>query len=71
MDAWSWDDDRIDRCSTHVIRPDGELDSFCRYYSGFPGTWRGPRRARRGRFRIDRRSAAASRKGRKTAALSS
>jgi uncharacterized radical SAM superfamily Fe-S cluster-containing enzyme len=35
MDAWTWDDDRIDRCCTHVIRPDGKLDSFCRYYSGF------------------------------------
>ena len=33
MDAWSWDEDRIDRCCTHVIRPDGMLDSFCRYYS--------------------------------------
>ncbi len=33
MDAWSWDDDRIDRCCTHVIRPDGRLDSFCRYYA--------------------------------------
>jgi uncharacterized radical SAM superfamily Fe-S cluster-containing enzyme len=33
MDAWSWDEDRIDRCCTHVIRPDGKLDSFCRYYS--------------------------------------
>lgn len=32
MDAWSWDQDRIDRCCTHVIRPDGKLDSFCRYY---------------------------------------
>ena len=32
MDAWTWDDDRIDRCCTHVIRPDGKLDSFCRYY---------------------------------------
>lgn len=32
MDAWSWDEDRIDRCCTHVIRPDGALDSFCRYY---------------------------------------
>jgi uncharacterized radical SAM superfamily Fe-S cluster-containing enzyme len=42
MDAWTWDEDRIDRCCTHVIRPDGELDSFCRYYSGFPGTWHGP-----------------------------
>lgn len=35
MDAWTWDEDRIDRCCTHVIRPDGRLDSFCRYYSGF------------------------------------
>ena len=38
MDAWTWDEDRIDRCCTHVIRPDGKLDSFCRYYSGFPDT---------------------------------
>jgi uncharacterized radical SAM superfamily Fe-S cluster-containing enzyme len=36
MDAETWDEDRIDRCCTHVIRPDGKLDSFCRYYSGFP-----------------------------------
>ena len=35
MDAQTWDQDRIDRCCTHVIRPDGKLDSFCRYYSGF------------------------------------
>ncbi|HZJ15806.1 MAG TPA: radical SAM protein [Chthoniobacteraceae bacterium] len=33
MDAATWDEDRIDRCCTHVIRPDGKLDSFCRYYS--------------------------------------
>lgn len=32
MDSWTWDEDRIDRCCTHVIRPDGALDSFCRYY---------------------------------------
>jgi uncharacterized radical SAM superfamily Fe-S cluster-containing enzyme len=32
MDVRSWDEDRIDRCCTHVIRPDGKLDSFCRYY---------------------------------------
>lgn len=38
MDALTWDQDRIDRCCTHVIRPDGQLDSFCRYYSGFPDT---------------------------------
>jgi uncharacterized radical SAM superfamily Fe-S cluster-containing enzyme len=35
MDAATWDEDRIDRCCTHVMRPDGKLDSFCRYYSGF------------------------------------
>lgn len=34
MDAWTWDQDRIDRCCTHVIRPDGKLDSFCHYYAG-------------------------------------
>lgn len=34
MDAWSWDQDRIDRCCTHVIREDGKLDSFCRHYFG-------------------------------------
>lgn len=33
MDSHTWDQDRIDRCCTHVIRPDGELDSFCRYYA--------------------------------------
>jgi 7,8-dihydro-6-hydroxymethylpterin dimethyltransferase len=33
MDHASWDEDRIDRCCTHVIRPDGKLDSFCRYYA--------------------------------------
>jgi len=36
MDARTWDEDRIDRCCTHVIRPDGKLDSFCRYYFGSP-----------------------------------
>ncbi len=24
MDARTWDEDRIDRCCTHVIRPDGK-----------------------------------------------
>ena len=33
MDAFTWDEDRVDRCCTHVIRPDGKLDSFCRYYA--------------------------------------
>ena len=42
MDARTWDQDRIDRCCTHVIRPDGKLDSFCRYYSGFPDTREAP-----------------------------
>jgi uncharacterized radical SAM superfamily Fe-S cluster-containing enzyme len=42
MDAWTWDEDRIDRCCTHVIRPDGKLDSFCRYYSGFPDSQSAP-----------------------------
>jgi hypothetical protein len=42
MDAWTWDQDRIDRCCTHVIRPDGKLDSFCRYYAGFPDTKQAP-----------------------------
>lgn len=42
MDAWTWDQDRIDRCCTHVIRPDGKLDSFCRYYSGFSDLRAGP-----------------------------
>lgn len=32
MDAWTFDQDRIDRCCTHVIRQDGSLDSFCRHY---------------------------------------
>jgi uncharacterized radical SAM superfamily Fe-S cluster-containing enzyme len=32
MDAWTFDQDRIDRCCTHVIRTDGSLDSFCRHY---------------------------------------
>ena len=36
MDSWTWDEDRIDRCCTHVIRPDGKLDSFCRYYGTSP-----------------------------------
>ena len=36
MDATTWDEDRIDRCCTHVIRPDGRLDSFCRYYADGP-----------------------------------
>lgn len=34
MDAWTFDQDRIDRCCTHVIREDGSLDSFCRHYLG-------------------------------------
>lgn len=33
MDAWTYDQDRIDRCCVHVVGPDGKLDSFCRYYA--------------------------------------
>lgn len=33
MDDWTWDEDRVDRCCTHVIRTDGQLDSFCRHYA--------------------------------------
>ncbi|MEL6330315.1 MAG: radical SAM protein [Planctomycetota bacterium] len=32
MDRFNFDQDRIDRCCTHVVRRDGSLDSFCRYY---------------------------------------
>ncbi len=43
MDAENWDQDRIDRCCTHVIRPDGVLDSFCRYYlNGGPALYQNP-----------------------------
>ncbi len=42
MDASTWDQDRIEHCCTHVIRPDGKLDSFCRYYAGFPDTHSAP-----------------------------
>jgi uncharacterized radical SAM superfamily Fe-S cluster-containing enzyme len=45
MDATTWDQDRIDRCCTHVIRPDGKLDSFCRYYSGFADAHSAPETA--------------------------
>ncbi len=38
MGAETWDEDRIDRCCTHVIRPDGLLDSFCRYYANMAKT---------------------------------
>ena len=41
MDSGSWDQDRIDRCCTHVIRPDGLLDSFCRYYGATPDEFAG------------------------------
>jgi uncharacterized radical SAM superfamily Fe-S cluster-containing enzyme len=34
MDARTWDQDRIKRCCTHVIGPDGRLHSFCEYYGG-------------------------------------
>ena len=33
MDAWTYDQDRIDRCCVHVVKEDGALDSFCRHYA--------------------------------------
>ncbi len=33
MDAWSYDQDRIDRCCVHVVGPGGRLESFCRHYA--------------------------------------
>lgn len=29
-DASTWDEDRINRCCSHVIRPDARSISFCR-----------------------------------------
>ncbi|MBL9141283.1 MAG: radical SAM protein, partial [Phycisphaerae bacterium] len=48
MDAMTFDQDRIDRCCTHVVTPDGTLDSFCRYYlnGGRHGSARLAERAR-------------------------
>jgi len=33
MDAWTYDQDRIDRCCVHVIGEGGRLESFCRHYA--------------------------------------
>ncbi len=33
MDAWTYDQDRIDRCCVHVVGENGRLDSFCRHYA--------------------------------------
>lgn len=33
MDAWTYDQDRIDRCCVHVIGEEGKLESFCRHYA--------------------------------------
>jgi uncharacterized radical SAM superfamily Fe-S cluster-containing enzyme len=33
MDAWTYDQDRIDRCCVHVIGEGGKLESFCRHYA--------------------------------------
>lgn len=32
MDVRTWDTARIASCCTHVLTPDGHMDSFCRYY---------------------------------------
>ena len=31
MDAWSYDQDRIDKCCVHIISADGTPVSFCEY----------------------------------------
>jgi uncharacterized radical SAM superfamily Fe-S cluster-containing enzyme len=33
MDVRTWDEERIKSCCTHVMTPEGKLDSFCRYYA--------------------------------------
>lgn len=33
MDAWTYDQHRIDRCCVHVIGEGGRLESFCRHYA--------------------------------------
>ncbi len=32
MDARTWDEARIASCCTHVLTPEGKVDSFCRFY---------------------------------------
>jgi uncharacterized radical SAM superfamily Fe-S cluster-containing enzyme len=32
MDVRTWDEARIASCCTHVLTPEGKVDSFCRYY---------------------------------------
>lgn len=33
MDAWTYDQHRIDRCCVHVVGEGGKLESFCRHYA--------------------------------------
>ncbi len=33
MDAWTYDQHRIDRCCVHVVGEGGRLESFCRHYA--------------------------------------
>ncbi len=33
MDAFTYDQDRIDRCCVHVVGEGGKLESFCRHYA--------------------------------------
>lgn len=33
MDAWTYDQHRVDRCCVHVIGEGGSLESFCRHYA--------------------------------------
>ena len=50
MDAWTWDQDRIDRCCTHVIRSDGSIDSLLPPLFGIPGYHRRFKSAMTGLF---------------------
>jgi uncharacterized radical SAM superfamily Fe-S cluster-containing enzyme len=31
MDAYTYDQDRVDECCVHIIRPGGKAVSFCRF----------------------------------------
>jgi len=33
MDAWTYDQHRVDRCCVHVVGEGGSLESFCRHYA--------------------------------------
>ncbi|MEM6931065.1 MAG: hypothetical protein AAF602_29290, partial [Myxococcota bacterium] len=41
MDAWTYDQDRIDKCCVHIIASDGTPVSFCEYNAVHRPTGRG------------------------------